>query len=112
MVNNAGYGAYGPLEAFRGKNILRQFNTNVIGLLDDKSALPHFRKQKWRYCEYFFHRGGNDLSFGDAITGQNLQWRAFRSTCHENETDCVKVKIVQPGMIATDFAVGRLISGW
>jgi NAD(P)-dependent dehydrogenase (short-subunit alcohol dehydrogenase family) len=29
---NAGYGAYGPLEAFSRDQVLRQFNTNVIGL--------------------------------------------------------------------------------
>ncbi|MEZ4954639.1 MAG: SDR family NAD(P)-dependent oxidoreductase [Saprospiraceae bacterium] len=47
MVNNAGYGAYGPLEAFPRENILRQFNTNVIGLLDvTRALLPHFRKNK------------------------------------------------------------------
>ena len=30
LVNNAGYGAYGPLEVFPRENIIRQFNTNVI----------------------------------------------------------------------------------
>ena len=34
LVNNAGYGAYGPLEAFPRDRINRQFNTNVIGLID------------------------------------------------------------------------------
>ncbi|MFN5695143.1 MAG: SDR family NAD(P)-dependent oxidoreductase, partial [Bacteroidota bacterium] len=33
LLNNAGYGAYGPLESFPREKILRQFNTNVIGLL-------------------------------------------------------------------------------
>jgi NADP-dependent 3-hydroxy acid dehydrogenase YdfG len=45
LLNNAGYGAYGPLESFSREKILRQFNTNVIGLLDvTKAVLPHFRK--------------------------------------------------------------------
>jgi NAD(P)-dependent dehydrogenase (short-subunit alcohol dehydrogenase family) len=30
LLNNAGYGAYGPLEAFSREKIVRQFNTNVI----------------------------------------------------------------------------------
>jgi NADP-dependent 3-hydroxy acid dehydrogenase YdfG len=47
LVNNAGYGAYGPLEAFPRESVLRQFNTNVIGLLDvTRALLPHFRKNK------------------------------------------------------------------
>ena len=47
LVNNAGYGAYGPLESFPREKILRQFNTNVIGLMDvTRSILPHFRQNK------------------------------------------------------------------
>ena len=34
LLNNAGYGAYGPLEVTPREDILRQFNTNVIGLMD------------------------------------------------------------------------------
>ena len=47
LLNNAGYGAYGPLESFKRDQILRQFNTNVIGLLDvTRAILPHFRSHK------------------------------------------------------------------
>lgn len=47
LLNNAGYGAYGTLESFSREKIVRQFNTNVIGLLDvTKAVLPHFRKNK------------------------------------------------------------------
>lgn len=47
LVNNAGYGAYGPLETFPKENIVRQFNTNVLGLLDvTRAIIPHFRKNK------------------------------------------------------------------
>ena len=47
VPNNAGYGAYGPLEAFTRDHIIRQFNTNVIGLLDvTRAVLPHFRENK------------------------------------------------------------------
>lgn len=47
LVNNAGYGAYGPLEAFDMAGIRRQFETNVIGLLAvTKAVLPHMRRQR------------------------------------------------------------------
>jgi NADP-dependent 3-hydroxy acid dehydrogenase YdfG len=46
LVNNAGFGAYGPLEATSMDTIRRQFDTNVIGLLETtKAVLPHFRAQ-------------------------------------------------------------------
>lgn len=38
LLNNASYGAYGPLESFSREKIVRQFNTNVIGLLDVTNA--------------------------------------------------------------------------
>ena len=39
LLNNAGYGAYGPLEAFPMDRIRRQFDTNVIGLMETIKAV-------------------------------------------------------------------------
>jgi short-subunit dehydrogenase len=46
LLNNAGYGAYGPLEAFSRDQVLRQFNTNVIGFLDVTKIVLLMNKQK------------------------------------------------------------------
>lgn len=47
LLNNAGYGAYGPLETFSDEKIRRQFDVNVIGLLNvTREIIPHFRKTK------------------------------------------------------------------
>lgn len=47
LLNNAGYGAYGALEAFTMDRIRRQFDTNVIGLLEvTKAVLPHMRASR------------------------------------------------------------------
>lgn len=47
LVNNAGYGAYGPLEATSMEGIRRQFDTNVVGLLEvTKAVLPQMRAQQ------------------------------------------------------------------
>jgi len=47
LVNNAGYGAYGPLEATPLDKIRRQFDVNVLGLLATTQALlPHFRANR------------------------------------------------------------------
>ena len=47
LLNNAGYGAYGALEAFSMDRIRRQFDTNVIGLMEvTKAVLPHMRKNR------------------------------------------------------------------
>ena len=47
LVNNAGYGAYGPLEATSPEKIRRQFDVNVLGLIATTQAvLPHFRANR------------------------------------------------------------------
>src|SRR5215469_12840168 len=46
LVNNAGYGAFGPLEAASDEQIERQFATNVTGLMAvTREFLPHFRER-------------------------------------------------------------------
>ena len=47
LLNNAGYGAFGPVELTPREKIVRQFGVNVIGLIDvTKAVLPHFRKNR------------------------------------------------------------------
>ena len=44
LLNNAGFGAYGLLEATPLESIRREFDTNVLGMLaTTKGVLPHFR---------------------------------------------------------------------
>lgn len=47
LINNAGYGQYGLLEAVSREQIQEQFETNVFGLIDTiKTVLPHMRSNK------------------------------------------------------------------
>jgi NAD(P)-dependent dehydrogenase (short-subunit alcohol dehydrogenase family) len=46
-LNNAGYGAFGPVEAGTREQIQRQFDVNVFGLIACVQAIaPHFRANK------------------------------------------------------------------
>lgn len=45
LVNNAGYGAYGPPEAFPMEKVRRQFDTNVIGL-HNEAARPGIKNSE------------------------------------------------------------------
>ena len=48
VVNNAGYGAIGPLEAATEIDYHRQFDTNVFGVIRViQSIVPHFKKNHW-----------------------------------------------------------------
>ena len=107
LLNNAGYGAYGPLEAFDRDKILRQFNTNVIGLLDvTKIVLPHFRKNKKGIIINISSIGGKmTFPLGSLYHGTKFAVEGIsESLNYEVEQFGGQVKIIEPGMIATDFA--------
>src|ERR1700742_3997985 len=106
LVNNAGYGAYGPLEAFSRENIIRQFNTNVIGLLDvTRALLPHFRHNKGGIIINISSIGGKmTFPLGALYHGTKFAVEGLsESLSFEVEEFGGKVKIVEPGAIATDF---------
>ncbi len=47
LVNNAGYGLMGAFETLSEEQIIRQFDTNVFGLMETcRAVLPHFRERK------------------------------------------------------------------
>lgn len=106
LVNNAGYGAYGPLETFPRENIVRQFNTNVIGLLDvTKAILPHFRENKEGVLINISSVGGKvTFPFGALYHGTKFAVEGItESLAFELGKIGIKTKIVEPGTIATDF---------
>ena len=107
LLNNAGYGAYGPLESFSRDKILQQFNTNVIGLLDvTKAVLPHFRQNKKGMIINISSIGGKmTFPLGSLYHGTKFAVEGIsESLSYEVEQFGGQVKLVEPGMIATDFA--------
>ena len=107
LVNNAGYGAYGPLEAFPMDNIRRQFDTNVIGLLEvTKAVLPHFRAQKSGTIVNISSIGGKvTFPLGSLYHGTKFAVEGIsEALSYELAPIGIKMKIVEPGAIATDFA--------
>ena len=106
LLNNAGYGAYGPLEAFPMERIERQFGTNVIGLLAvTKAFLPHFRANKAGVIVNISSIGGQmTFPLGTLYHGTKFAVEGISEALHyELEAFGVRVKIVEPGMIKTDF---------
>ncbi|MEM9770314.1 MAG: SDR family oxidoreductase [Cyanobacteria bacterium P01_D01_bin.73] len=107
LINNAGYGAYGPLEAVPMENVRRQFDTNVIGLLEvTKSVLPHLRRQKSGTIVNISSIGGKvTFPLGQLYHGTKFAVEGIsESLSYELAPIGINVKIVEPGAIATDFA--------
>lgn len=106
LVNNAGYGAFGPLEAFDIDGIRRQFDTNVIGLLaTTKKVLPHMRAAKSGTIVNISSIGGKmTFPLGTLYHGTKFAVEGLSESLHyELAAFGVRMKIVEPGMIKTDF---------
>lgn len=106
LVNNAGYGAYGPLEATPFDNIRRQFDVNVLGLLATTQAvLPHFRGNRQGVIVNISSIGGR-LAFplGTLYHGTKFAVEGLSEALqYELAPLGIAVKVVEPGAIRTDF---------
>ena len=107
LLNNAGYGAYGPLEVFPMEKIRRQYDTNVIGLLAvTKAVVPLMRRQKSGVIANVSSVGGKvTFPLGTLYHGTKFAVEGISESLHYELEPCgIKVKIIEPGAIATDFA--------
>jgi len=107
LLNNAGYGAYGPLEAFPMDRIRRQFDVNVLGLLAvTQEVLPHFRKHRDGIVINISSVGGKiTFPLGTLYHGTKFAVEGISEALNfELEQFGCRVKIVEPGFIRTDFA--------
>ena len=107
LLNNAGYGAYGPLEATPIEKIRKQFDVNVIGVLStSKALLPHFRNRGSGTIVNISSMGGKiTFPLGTLYHGTKFAVEGLSEALHfELSGVGVRVKIIEPGMIKTDFA--------
>ena len=106
LLNNAGYGAWGPLEAFSDESIRRQYDTNVIGLLATmRAVLPHMRAAKAGVIVNISSIGGKmTFPLGSLYHGTKFAVEGISEALnYELEPIGIKMKIVEPGAIKTDF---------
>lgn len=107
LVNNAGFGAFGPLEVTPIETIRRQFEVNVIGLLQTMQAiLPHFRARRaGTIINVSSTSGRMTLPFGSLYHGSKYAVEGLTEALqYELSPLGIGVKLVEPGAIETDFA--------
>ena len=107
LVNNAGYGAYGPLEATSMEVLRRQFDVNFFGLVElTKAVLPGMRVQKGGTIVNVSSVGGRMCyPFGALYHGSKWAVEGLSEALHfEVRLFGGHVKIVEPGGVNTDFA--------
>ncbi len=109
VLNNAGYGLIGPLEALRDEQITKQLDTNLLGVIRVTQAfIPHFRKKKSGLFITTTSIGGL-IAFPLGSTYHATKWALegwSESMAFELNTFGVQIKTVSPGGIKTEF-LGR-----
>jgi len=106
LLNNAGYGAYGPIEATSVEHMRKEFETNVIGMLSAVRAIaPHFREEGGGTIVNVSSVGGKvAMPLGALYHGSKFAVEgATEALQYEMETINVRVKLVEPGMTKTNF---------
>lgn len=106
LLNNAGYGQHGLFEATTAAQIQRQFAVNLFGTMEmTRAILPYFRKQK----------SGNIISVTSGVgrvtvplvsiyAASKFALEGFcESLSFELAAQNIKVKIIEPGNISTNF---------
>lgn len=106
IVNNAGYGLTGAFEGTTSEQVRKQFDTNVFGVMDIiREILPHFRKNKNGVIANVSSMGGR-ITFPLYSVYHSSKWALegySESLQYELQPFNIKVKIIEPGAIKTDF---------
>jgi len=106
LLNNAGYGTQGPIEAASKEQIARQFDTNVTGLIAVMQAMiPHFKAKKSGTIINVSSIGGRiTLPFYSLYHGTKWAVEGLtESLTFELRPLGIRMRLIEPGAIATDF---------
>lgn len=106
LVNNAGYGSYGILEATPEVKMRQQFDVNVIGMLMvTKAFLPTMRENRSGVIVNISSVGGKiTFPLGTLYHGSKFAVEGMsEALSYELATIGITVKIVEPGGIKSNF---------
>ncbi len=113
-LNNAGYGAYGPVEAGSEEEIRKQYDVNFFGVIDCiKAILPHFKANKSGTFINISSVGGLMTLplFGVYNSSKFALEGLSEGMWYDLQHWGIKVKLIEPGGIKTDFA-GRSLNAF
>ncbi|MEG3126765.1 SDR family oxidoreductase [Pantoea cypripedii] len=106
VVNNAGYGLFGPAEGLSAEQIKHQIDTNLLGpVLVTRAALPFLRQQGCGKIIAISSYGGQTTHPGASLYHAS-KWGLegfFESLSKEVASFGISVNIVEPGSARTAF---------
>jgi NAD(P)-dependent dehydrogenase (short-subunit alcohol dehydrogenase family) len=110
LVNNAGYGQFGPFEEIQPAAIERQFATNVFGTFNvTRTVLPAMRRQRRGHVINMSSNGGfKGVRGASMYSASKFAIEGFsEALAQEIEGFGIKLTIVEPGAFRTDFLDDR-----
>jgi NAD(P)-dependent dehydrogenase (short-subunit alcohol dehydrogenase family) len=112
VFNNAGYGLAGPLEGTTDDQIVREIDTNLLGVIRTTQAfIPHFRERKAGLFITTTSIGGH-VAFPFNSVYHATKWALegwSESMAFELSKFGIRMKTVAPGGIKTDFQGRSLV---
>ena len=106
LVNNAGYASFGPFELSSRDHVEKQFQTNVLGLMDvTRDVITVMRKQKQGVIINVTSTAGK-MTFPLYSLYNSTKWAVegfAESLQFELKQFNIKVKNIEPGIIKTNF---------
>ncbi len=112
LINNAGYGLFGPFESATQDVIERQFQTNVYGVFAvTRAVLPHMRERAAGVIINVASLTGLvAMPLYSLYAASKYAVVGFsESLSHELAPLGIRVKVIAPGAVATDFS-GRSLA--
>ena len=112
LINNAGYGLFGPFETATRDVIDRQMRTNVDGVFTvTRAVLPHMREQgKGVIINVASLSGLVAMPLYSLYAASKFAVVGFsQSLSHELAPLGIRVKVFTPGAVATDFSGRSLV---
>ncbi|MBU0573847.1 MAG: SDR family oxidoreductase [Candidatus Margulisiibacteriota bacterium] len=106
LVNNAGYALEGLFESSSKEQVVKQFETNLFGLIEvTREVLPVMRRQKKGIIINVSSMGGRvGFPLYSLYNSTKFAVEGFSEAVHyELEAVGIKVKLIEPGVIKTDF---------
>jgi len=113
VLNNAGYGLIGPLESFTEQQIANQIYTNLFGVIHvTKAFVPYFRERKsGTFLNITSTFGLLGYPTCSVYNASKFAVDGFsEGLAYELAQFGIKVKVIAPGGMQTDFA-GRSLQG-
>lgn len=111
LLNNAGYGLFGPIEATLGQQIQQQFATNVFGLVEvTQQILPGMRASgEGLIINISSIVGRLALPYASSYVATKFAVEGLSESMRfELQPFGIRVKMVEPGSISTEFGKGSM----